>query len=95
MRIRKVDMKDAVGPLAEYASQVEGGGAPVVVTAAGRAVAAVIPVSEDDLEMISLSTNPRFIELIEESRRSLAREGGITSEEMRRRLGLSKPASGE
>ena len=51
--------------------------------------------SEPTLETISLSTNPRFIEIIEKSRASLARDGGISSEEMRRRLGLSKPASGE
>ena len=48
-----------------------------------------------DLEPISLITNPRFIELIEGTRASLARDGGITSEEMRRRVGLSKPPSGE
>ena len=43
-----------------------------------------------DAEAISLSTNPRFLAIIERSRLRQKREGGISSEEMRRRLGLPK-----
>ena len=52
-------------------------------------MAAVVSVEDYDLESLSLSTNPRFLEIIAESRRSLEREGGIPIEEMRRRLGVA------
>ncbi len=42
-----------------------------------------------DLETITLSTNPKFIELIERSRDKRLSERGISSTEMRRRLGLN------
>lgn len=40
-----------------------------------------------DVETIALSINPRFLEIIENSRARYKSEGGISSEEMRRRLG--------
>jgi hypothetical protein len=39
-----------------------------------------------DLETINLSLHPRFLELIEKSRLRHAREGGISSTEMRKRF---------
>lgn len=39
-----------------------------------------------DLETLSLSTDPEFLELIQESRTRQAQEGGLSSTEMRRRL---------
>lgn len=44
-----------------------------------------------DLETVTLSTSPEFIDLIERSRARLRAEGGISPEEMRRQLGLEKP----
>ena len=44
-----------------------------------------------DLESFALSTNPRFLAMIERSRARMESEGGISTEEMRRRLGL-KPS---
>ncbi|GFP20502.1 hypothetical protein HKBW3S03_02005, partial [Candidatus Hakubella thermalkaliphila] len=43
-----------------------------------------------DMETVSLSTNPQFLALIERSRARQQAEGGISSEEMRRRLGLGQ-----
>lgn len=89
MSVRHLDIADAQDSLAQYARQVEGGEGAVVVTSSGRPVAAVIPLEdEDDLEGILLSTNPKFIEIIERSRARHAREGGIPEDEVRRRLGL-------
>jgi prevent-host-death family protein len=87
MTAHKVDIEDATRPLAEYAKRVENGGELVLVTSGGRPVAAVIPMTdEDDLERLALSTNPKFLEIVERSRASHAREGGISHEDMRRRL---------
>jgi len=41
-----------------------------------------------DPETVSPSTSPKFLALIERSRARQAAKGGISSEEMRRRLGL-------
>lgn len=81
-----LEMTEATRSLASYTSEVAE--EPLVVTADGRPVAALMGIANADLETVSLSTNPRFIELIERSRERQEREGGISSAEMRRRLGL-------
>ena len=88
MTLREIDIQDAVESLAEYARRV--GEGPVVVTAAGRPVAVVLAVEEADLETISLSTNPMFQSLIERSRARRTAEGGVSSDEIRRRLGSAR-----
>ena len=46
-----------------------------------------------DFETVSLSTNPKFLAMIERSRARQKLEGGISSGEMRRRLGIpTKPS---
>ena len=80
-----VDKQDATRTLADYASEIQGGA--VVVTDHGQPVAALVPIENADMETVSLSTNRRFLELIERSRSRVQNEGGVSSEEMRRRLG--------
>jgi prevent-host-death family protein len=82
--MRTLELSEATGTLAEYAREVAG--SPLVLTVEGSPVAVLVSVEQVDLETISLSTNPRFIALIERSRARQQAEGGISSEEMRRRL---------
>ena len=82
--MRTIDIKDAVETLAEYVEHSET--LPIVVTSRGKPVAALLAIPNTDMETVSLSTNPQFLALIERSRERQAREGGVTSEEMRRRL---------
>jgi len=71
--------------LAEYADAAAED--PIVLTRRGKPIAAVIPLRGDlDLESLSLSTNPDFMAILQRSRDSLRRHGGIGSEEMRRRV---------
>ena len=49
-------------------------------------MAALIAIENADLETISLSINPEFMALIDRSRTRQKAKGGISSEEMRRRL---------
>jgi len=79
-----IEKGQATGTLAAYTDDV--GNGPVVVTVQGKPVAVLIPIDNADLETVALSTHPRFMELIERSRARLRAEGGISSEEMRRRL---------
>ena len=82
--MKTVDKQDATRTLADYASEIQGG--TVVVTDHGVPVAALVPIENADLETVSLSTNRRFLDLIERSRSRVQNEGGVSSEEMRRRF---------
>ncbi len=86
--MKTIEMTEATATLAEYARQVAV--EPVIVTVGGRPVAALVAIGNADLETVSLSTNPEFLALIERSRARQQAEGGISSEEMRHRLGLSR-----
>ena len=82
--MKVIEKADATATLAEYAEAVQSG--PVIVTSQGRPVAALVAIENADLETVSLSTNRQFIDLIQRSRARVRAEGGISSEEMRRRL---------
>jgi hypothetical protein len=61
---------------------------PVILTRNGQPWMTVKDVSGSDWESISLTSNPRFMALIEESRRSYREKGGIRLDDLRRELGL-------
>jgi PHD/YefM family antitoxin component YafN of YafNO toxin-antitoxin module len=81
-----VEKRKATATLAAYTNGV--GQGPVVITENGKPVAVLMPLENVDLESVSLSLNPKFIELIERSRARMRAEGSISSEEMRRRFGI-------
>jgi antitoxin (DNA-binding transcriptional repressor) of toxin-antitoxin stability system len=85
--MKTLDMAQATGPLGEYAREMRD--EPVIVTARGKAIAALVPVDDADLEEMSLSHNPKFLALIEHSRARHKAEGGISSATLRRRLKLT------
>ena len=84
--MKTVDMDDARGSLADSAREART--QPVVVTENGTPVAVVMAIDNADLETISLSTNPRFLELIAHSRSQVSDQGALPAEEVRRQLGL-------
>jgi antitoxin (DNA-binding transcriptional repressor) of toxin-antitoxin stability system len=67
---------------------------PLLLTDQGRVVATVVPANEDDAQSMLLSINPTFDAILERSRRRLESEGGLSSDEVRKRLGLpAKPSA--
>ena len=84
--MKTIDIHDATAPLAEYAYVVTT--EPVLITSHGKPLMALVDVEDVDFETISLSTNPDFIDIIQHSRKRHEKEGGISSEEMRRRMDL-------
>ena len=82
--MKTVEKQDATRTLAEYTADIQD--APVVVTDHGRPVAALVPIENADLETVALSTNRQFLDLIERSRSRVQAEGGVSSEEMRKRF---------
>ena len=90
--MKTLEMAKATAPLAEYARDVSK--EPVILTVRGKPIAALVSIENADLETITLSTHPQFIALIERSRARQRAEGGISSAEMRRRLGIQKTTRG-
>ena len=84
--MKVIDITEATNSLAKYAQEVTE--EPVIITVDGKPMVALVAIENADLETVSLSTHPKFIDLIERSRARLRAEGGISTEEMRRRLGL-------
>jgi len=60
------------------------------VTRRGKPLLAVTPIKGDDWESIALAHNPKFLAIIERSRKS--HKPGLSTEEMRRRLDLKRRA---
>ena len=87
--MKTLEMEQATGELSSYAEQVQE--EPVVVTDHGKPVMALIAIEDADLETVSLSTDPRFIALIERSRALYKPGTGVPLEEIRRKYGLPKP----
>jgi prevent-host-death family protein len=86
--VKTVEMDEATQTLGECARAV--GTGPLVITQQGKPVAVLLPLDNADFETVSLSTNARFLELIERSRSRLAEEGGLSSEEVRHQLGIDR-----
>ena len=84
--MKTIEMTQATAPLAEYAQEISK--EPVIVTVDGRPVAALVPISNADSGTVTPSTHPQFLALIEQSRARQRIEGGVSAQEMHRRLGL-------
>ena len=61
--MKTVDVAKATLPLSDYAKKVKK--QPVIVTKEGKPVAALVSITNADIETVSLSSNPKFIALIE------------------------------
>ena len=85
--MKVIRIEDAKKSLAEYATESD---EAVVVTSNGKPVAALMPIEDADMETISLSTNPKFMRIIERSRKRQRKEVSVSSAEMRRRLGIRR-----
>jgi len=79
-----IEIAEAREALGQYVGHGEN--LPLVVTDHGHPVAALLAVPNVDLETVSLSTNLVFVDLIERSRERQNREGGVSSQGMRRRF---------
>jgi len=90
--MKTLELVQATAPLAEYVRELSK--EPVILTFDGKPFAALVPIQNADWETVSLSTNPQFIALIERSRARQKAEGGISSAEMRHRLGLEGTTRG-
>jgi hypothetical protein len=86
--MKTIDVGDATDTLSDYARK--GLKEALVVTRRGKPLLALTPIRRGDWESIAVATNPKFLVIIERSRRS--RRPGLSTEEMRRRLALGRGA---
>ncbi len=84
--MKTLDITRATASLADYAQDESR--ETVIVTRKGKPIAALVPIENADWETVGLSTHPQFLSLIERSRVRQKMEGGISSQEMKSRLGL-------
>lgn len=68
---------------------------PVILTRNGEPLMSVRVVSGSGWEAVSLVQNPRFRELIEQSRRAYREKGGIGINPLRQELGLAPASAGD
>lgn len=88
--MKTVELRKATEPLASYLGEVRKG--PLVLTVKGDAVAALVSVTNADLETLSLSRNPKFLRIIQRSRKIWKKRGGLSEAEVRLRLSPKKGA---
>jgi hypothetical protein len=86
MKVIALEQTDVTVP--DLAELVKEG--PVILTLKGKPLAAIQDLRGSDWESIALANEPRFIALIEESRREYREKGGNSLEDIRRELGLLK-----
>ena len=86
--MKTIDVADATDTLSDYAKK--GLKEALVVTRRGKPLLAVTPIKGDDWESIALANNAKFLAIIERSRKS--QKPRVSTEEMRRRLGLKRRA---
>jgi len=89
--MKTVEVSKATLPLSDYTKKIKK--EPVIITKEGRPIAVLVSIPNTDIETVSLTNNPKFIALIERSRARQKSEGGISSEEMRRRLERPKKSA--
>jgi antitoxin (DNA-binding transcriptional repressor) of toxin-antitoxin stability system len=73
--VKRLEVAEATASLAEYVDSV--GREPLILTVAGKAVAALVAIDDDDLESAALSVHPQFLAIMERSRLRHEGEGGF------------------
>jgi antitoxin (DNA-binding transcriptional repressor) of toxin-antitoxin stability system len=86
--MKTIEMAKAKLPLADYTKEFTK--EPLIVTIRGKPIAALVGIKNADIETVSLSNNPRFLALLERSRKKQKTKGGISTEEMCHRLRITK-----
>jgi hypothetical protein len=86
--VKTLELRNAAGSVATYVGDAKKG--PVIFTVKGDPVAALVRVTNADLETLSLGSNRRFLRIIARSRTAWKTKGGHSPREVRRRL--SPPA---
>lgn len=86
--MKSVELAHATEWLAGYAQ--EDVRTPVIITDHGTPIAAVLPLEGMDWETVAVSMSPAFVAVMERARARRRAEGGISHEDLLRRLGMDR-----
>lgn len=90
--MRLVALEDATGSLNEYARSARK--EPLVLTLKGKPVMTLAPVTpHTDLENLTVTTHPKFQAIMARAQARYQAEGGLSTEEVRRRLAERRRAA--
>jgi len=82
--MKTIDLETASKPLSDYAKDIDK--EILVLKSKDKPVAAIVSLKNVDMESLSLSTNPEFLEIIEKSRNELKLGKRISLEEMKKEI---------
>lgn len=86
--MRAIDLKQAKRSLSTYAKMAFE--APVLLTEAGKPYVVMARAAGADLEDLAVGSSPAFLAVMERSEARYRAEGGLSTEEVRARLGISR-----
>ncbi|NJK70598.1 MAG: hypothetical protein HC786_17035 [Richelia sp. CSU_2_1] len=91
--MKKLKLSQARAPLSDYLAFklsepyiVTKNDRPLILTVDGELAAVLMPIRDADMETVSLSLNPDFIAMLQESKARLKTEGGISLEQLKQEL---------
>lgn len=82
--MKTIEISKASKSLSEYAKELNN--EILVITSDNEPIAAVVSLKNVDMESLSLSTNPEFIEIIEKSRRDFKLGKKLSLDEIKREI---------
>jgi PHD/YefM family antitoxin component YafN of YafNO toxin-antitoxin module len=82
--MKTIEITKALKPLSEYANELDK--EILVLTSNERPVAALVSLKNVDIESLSLSTNPDFMEIIEKSRKDFKFGKRLSLDEMKEEI---------
>lgn len=82
--MKTIELKKALKPLSEYAKEIDN--EILVLTSNDKPVAAMVSLKDVDMESLSLSTNPDFMEIIKKSRKDFKLGKKLSLDKMKEEL---------
>lgn len=82
--MKTIEITKATKPLSDYAKELDN--EILVITSNKKPIAAMVSLENVDMESLSLSTNPEFMEIIEKSRREFKLGKKLSLDEIKREI---------
>lgn len=82
--MKTIEITKATKPLSDYAKELDN--EILVITSNKKPIAAMVSLENVDMEALSLSTNPEFMEIIEKSRKEFKLGKKLSLDEIKREI---------
>ncbi len=82
--MKTINLENALKPLSEYANELDD--EILILKLKSKPIAAIVSLKNVDMESISLSTNPGFLEIIGKSRKDFKAGNKLSLDEMKNEI---------